>query len=545
MPIIFNGPNGTINCKFLKDEVDHFVIDYLTPENATVGEAISLPKYRKYFPQFYHENEKIKDCDYIIQIPGPVWYDNGWYIESATASGGKLNSFSYPINSTLGCHYIYDGKEYSKNPRQYAVFGMIIPQTGGEILGSTPISREELSNWGSIYNYIGFQSGSIRWSGSKWTTTYASEKAAAFLGKDRDGNLIFQANNFNSSTGDSMVVDNSRVLNDFAALNAKYMCNLEFCNHSDEGTSFFRCIYEKQSDGTFKLTRDLYRNGSSSSPDKWTTFGLLGIKLKNKDQITVTFNGKAGTDWWDLAKDRWSGERVFSIPKNSSIPEEMIVNLKNTSTKMWDSWNTSLNGTGSTVDSTTVFSTDTTVYPKYVDKRVIEFKIDDDSTAYWPTGGNATISVDVKNGGTIGEANFPPDPLSTDTEGHTFLGWYNFNTQVTPDLEINGEFTAKPRWEIKQKYSYTFDLNTSKNPTAKWSVLPTNGTIIEGKPLGNILPPDPTTGKDYTFLGYADAEGNPITKDTILTKDTIIIAQWKYSPVTKYCIYRKTINTSK
>ncbi|MBR3942981.1 MAG: InlB B-repeat-containing protein [Clostridia bacterium] len=133
--------------------------------------------------------------------------------------------------------------------------------------------------------------------------------------------------------------------------------------------------------------------------------------------------------------------------------------------------------------------------------------------------GATYATIVVEHGDAIG-VQMPSDPTKT---GHTFVGWEDQNgnpvtdaTVVTESLTVTAVFDAND-------YTLTFDPDNGDSVTII--------SITYGQTIGAMMPLDPTkTG--YTFLGWKDGDGNPVTDATVVTGQLDIVAIWELNEYT-------------
>ena len=136
------------------------------------------------------------------------------------------------------------------------------------------------------------------------------------------------------------------------------------------------------------------------------------------------------------------------------------------------------------------------------------------------------IGVAITNGGTFAEnTTFEKSKLATpEKTGYTFKGWYN-NAELTGNAvttpETNKTYYAK--WEAKQQYTVSFDLN------GQAGTAPETQTVYEEATA--TKPADPTA-KGYKFAGwYTDAEcKNAFDFTKPVTANTTLYAKWEAIP---------------
>ena len=114
--------------------------------------------------------------------------------------------------------------------------------------------------------------------------------------------------------------------------------------------------------------------------------------------------------------------------------------------------------------------------------------------------------VGLKKGDTLIEAQLPE--LTTD--GYTFAGWYNGESEVTTEYKIICDLELSAKWNVNT-YTVKFDANGGSGETADMSF-----NYDEEKALTkNVF-----TREDYTFAGWAvKADGNATYADMAKVKN--------------------------
>ncbi len=153
---------------------------------------------------------------------------------------------------------------------------------------------------------------------------------------------------------------------------------------------------------------------------------------------------------------------------------------------------------------------------KVIAETVYDVPADSTLTAKW--SGNAyTITLDP-NGGTVdptqvnvvyGEAvNTLPEPTKT---GYTFAGWYFGDVLYTAETIYTEttDITLTAKWTGN---TYTLELDPGEGA----EVDPTEVEVTYGEPVGELPVP---TKEGYTFAGWVDEEGNPVTAETVYGND--------------------------
>ena len=106
--------------------------------------------------------------------------------------------------------------------------------------------------------------------------------------------------------------------------------------------------------------------------------------------------------------------------------------------------------------------------------------------------------------------------------GYTFDGWYtlaNGGTKIESPYMPTNDVTLYAHWTAN-KYQVTF------NPGEDGTVTETTRDVTYGQPYGTLPTP---TRPGYTFKGWVDSNGNPVTGNDIvnITSDTTLTATWQ------------------
>ena len=210
----------------------------------------------------------------------------------------------------------------------------------------------------------------------------------------------------------------------------------------------------------------------------------------------------------------------LEVEKGQAIRE----NLPAAPTKegyLFKGWNTSADGTGTTVTADTVITENMDLYPIFeedippvVEVRVV-FDVDGQKS-----------EVKVVKGEAIG-SNLPADP---EKGGYTFKGWntkadgtgetVTAETVVTDDMEVYAVFEQNPA--PIEEVRVVFDVDGQKNEMK----------VVKGEAIGSNLPADPTK-EGYTFKGWntkADGTGETVTAETVVTDDMEVYAVFEQNP---------------
>ena len=211
---------------------------------------------------------------------------------------------------------------------------------------------------------------------------------------------------------------------------------------------------------------------------------------------------------------------TLEVEKGQAIGE----NLPAAPTKegyLFKGWNTSADGTGTTVTADTVITENMDLYPIFeedippvVEVRVV-FDVDGQKS-----------EVKVVKGEAIG-SNLPAAP---EKDGYTFKGWntkadgtgetVTAETVVTDDMEVYAVFEQNPA--PIEEVRVVFDVDGVKSEVK----------VIKGEAIGSNLPAAP--GKDgYTFKGWntkADGTGETVTAETVVTDEMEVYAVFEQNP---------------
>ena len=222
------------------------------------------------------------------------------------------------------------------------------------------------------------------------------------------------------------------------------------------------------------------------------------VQIHQEDGMTTTL---------EVEKDQAIGEKLPTAPEKEGY--------------VFKEWNTSADGTGTTVTADTVINENMDLYPIFeedippvVEVRVV-FDVDGQKS-----------EVKVVKGEAIG-SNLPADPTK---DGYTFKGWntkadgtgeaVTAETVVTDEMEVYAVFEQNPA--PIEEVKVVFDVDGVK----------TEVKVIKGEAIGSNLPADPT--KDgYTFKGWntkADGTGEAVTAETVVTDEMEVYAVFEQNP---------------
>ena len=210
----------------------------------------------------------------------------------------------------------------------------------------------------------------------------------------------------------------------------------------------------------------------------------------------------------------------LEVEKGQAIGE----NLPAAPTKegyLFKGWNTSADGTGTTVTADTVINENMDLYPIFeedippvVEVRVV-FDVDGQKS-----------EVKVVKGEAIG-SNLPADP---EKDGYTFKGWntkadgtgetVTAETVATDEMEVYAVFEQNPA--PIEEVRVVFDVDGVKSEVE----------VVKGEAIGSNLPTDPTK-EGYTFKGWntkADGTGETVTAETVVTDEMEVYAVFEQNP---------------
>ena len=178
----------------------------------------------------------------------------------------------------------------------------------------------------------------------------------------------------------------------------------------------------------------------------------------------------------------------------SQLPETPVV--QGYSFKGWK------NLGGITVTNETIVTCDMIVVAQLSEMHTVIFKVN----------GQVYAEIGVSAGEMIGDA-LPEAPIIPD---ETFKGWRdlagNFVTQETVVTE-----SMKVEAYVGEKYTVTYKVNGQIYAEIQ---------VTEGKKIGNQMPVSPIMA-GYNFKGWENLAGNPVTGETVVTYDMIVVAEFE------------------
>ncbi len=206
----------------------------------------------------------------------------------------------------------------------------------------------------------------------------------------------------------------------------------------------------------------------------------------------------------EVEKDQVIGENLPAAPTKEGY--------------LFKGWNTSADGTGTTVTADTVITENIELYPIFeedippvVEVRVV-FDVDGQKS-----------EVKVVKGEAIG-SNLPADPTK---DGYTFKGWntkadgtgetVTAETVVTDEMEVYAVFEQKPA--PIEEVRVIFDVDGVKSEVK----------VVKGEAIGSKLPAAPEK-EGYTFKGWntkADGTGEAVTAETVVADEMEVYAVYE------------------
>lgn len=128
-------------------------------------------------------------------------------------------------------------------------------------------------------------------------------------------------------------------------------------------------------------------------------------------------------------------------------------------------------------------------------------------------GGTEITAIEVKNNEIV---KLPEAPKK---DSHKFVEWKNEKGRViTKGTKVTEDITLKAEWVSNDAETITAEFNTDGGSKV--------GNIVVEKGKIIVLPVNPIK-IGYVFAGWADENGNAITKDTIVNENITIKATWK------------------
>ena len=220
----------------------------------------------------------------------------------------------------------------------------------------------------------------------------------------------------------------------------------------------------------------------------FVVFYLLFIRERN---FTITFNTDGGSE---IGAIEVKNGEIVELPEAPKKEGYKFVGWSNKE--------------GNIVTKGTKVKKNITLKAEWIsnDAKTITAQFDTD-------GGNVIDNIIIEKGRII---LLPINPIR---EGYTFVGWIDSNGNiVTSDMVVDSNIILKAIWVSNDVETVKLNFDTDGG-----SVI--NGLIFE-KGKGILLPIAPTKS-GYVFSGWVDGNGNPITKDTIITSNMTIKALWK------------------
>ena len=245
-------------------------------------------------------------------------------------------------------------------------------------------------------------------------------------------------------------------------------------------------------------------------------------------QITITWNANGGSVIPTTSSYTYDGSSV-TLP----TPTRDGYNFKG--------WYTSASGGSqiTEIGTTNKPTTNVTYYAQWTEKQLTNYRTKCQVTTHTVTfdsdGGSAVTEQTIENGKT---ATKPNDPTKA---GHTFIGWYNGDTEFDFSTQITGDIELKAKWTINQ-YKVTLNPNYPDGKTGTFTY--DAGELVDGnlvltydynttsKTIADLY--TSLTLDGYEFGGWYNAKGaNPgevsgskCTETSTITGDKTYYAKW-------------------
>lgn len=231
-------------------------------------------------------------------------------------------------------------------------------------------------------------------------------------------------------------------------------------------------------------------------------FVIIGIILILILIILLLIFGRKGS--YTITFDTDGGTEISSI----EVKNGEVVTLPNAPIKEGHTFIGWTNEDGQVLTKGAKIKDDVTLKAEWIsnDAETITAEFDTDD-------GNETNDVVIEKGKLI------LLPIEPTREGYIFVGWLDGNGNiVTNNMIVTNNITLKAMWIKKGTKTVTLKVNID-GVNEIGNIIIEKGTVI-------MLPINPTkTG--YAFAGWVDEDGNVITKDSIVDKNTTIKATWK------------------
>lgn len=155
---------------------------------------------------------------------------------------------------------------------------------------------------------------------------------------------------------------------------------------------------------------------------------------------------------------------------------------------------------GTPVTDETVITCDMVVVADFAEIYVVTFKVN----------GLVYARIQVADGEIIGDA-MPEEPIIPD---ETFKGWRDLaGNFVTQETIVTESMTVEAY--VGEKFTVTYKVNGQIYAEVQ---------VTEGKRIGNQMPVSPIVS-GYNFIGWKDLAGTPVTDETVVTYDMIVVAE--------------------
>ena len=240
----------------------------------------------------------------------------------------------------------------------------------------------------------------------------------------------------------------------------------------------------------------------------WNTYSA-SINGYSNETYTVTFDGQGATTAANPAS-------IAVVPPNVTVGS--LPSNPDKTGYIFGGWYKGMGGTGGEFTSSTVVSSNMTVYANWEEySYTVEF---DDQGATTPV--SPTSKTVASPNTTVGS--LPSEPENT---GYYFGGW---NTKAdgtgavfTASTPVTGNITVYAIWLTNPPFVVTFDgqgATTEANPSSRQVVSP-------AVTVGELPTPPLKTG--YNFGGWynqPEGTGGEFTASTVVTKNTTVYAKW-------------------
>lgn len=215
---------------------------------------------------------------------------------------------------------------------------------------------------------------------------------------------------------------------------------------------------------------------------------FLFLKVKS---FTVTFDTDGG-----------------SIINSESIKEGQELDISNKPTKEGYTFIGWMNSENKLITKNTILTKDTTLKAAWIsnDNTKVTVKFNTD-------GGN---SIDDIINGKDNKIILPVDPIK---KGYVFVGWINSDGYIIPDdMVVSGDITLTAYYVKEGSVTSKITFNTDGGNNINYIIVEKGAKIVL---------PIPPVKEGYVFDGWILENNEKVTKDTIISKDTILKAKWK------------------